>query len=96
MFQRKQGEALSGGVVDGWKAWNITSDSETGIILRGSSYEAREPGRTMPAFKSIYSDQEVAALGKLRDREAQRKSWRGAGCGCGGRERVVSCPSGGL
>lgn len=31
MFQRKQGEALSGGVVDGWKAWNITNDSETGI-----------------------------------------------------------------
>jgi len=31
MFQRKQGEALSGGVVDGWKAWNITSDKETGL-----------------------------------------------------------------
>lgn len=31
MFQRKQGEALSGGEVDGWKAWNITSDPETGI-----------------------------------------------------------------
>lgn len=31
MFQRRQGEALSGGVVDGWKAWNITNDSETGI-----------------------------------------------------------------
>ncbi|ASW08527.1 c-type cytochrome [Rhizobium sp. 11515TR] len=31
MFQRKQGQALSGGEVDGWKAWNITSDPETGI-----------------------------------------------------------------
>ena len=31
MFARKQREALSGGDVDGWKAWNITSDSETGI-----------------------------------------------------------------
>ncbi|WP_064710267.1 c-type cytochrome [Rhizobium bangladeshense] len=32
------------------------------LILQGSSDEAKEPGRTMPAFKSIYSDQEVAAL----------------------------------
>jgi len=185
MLQRKQGEALSGGEVDGWKAWNITSDSSTGIggwsdadlasflstghakghgpaggamreavdlsfsklpasdieaivtylrtvpaieadpearvgpikplepetpssslgarifagacaschgkdgsglvntrasiqgahavndpkganlvrvILQGSSDEAKEPGRTMPAFKAIYSDQEIAAL----------------------------------
>ena len=31
MFARKQDEALSGGVVDGWKAWNITPDKETGI-----------------------------------------------------------------
>ena len=31
MFARKQNEALSGGVVDGWKAWNITPDKETGI-----------------------------------------------------------------
>jgi mono/diheme cytochrome c family protein len=31
MFQRKQGQALSGGDVDGWKAWNITSDRDTGI-----------------------------------------------------------------
>lgn len=31
MFQRKQREALSGGDVDGWKAWNITSDVATGI-----------------------------------------------------------------
>lgn len=31
MFQRKQGQALSGGEVDGWKAWNITSDPDTGI-----------------------------------------------------------------
>ncbi|MBP2511487.1 MULTISPECIES: c-type cytochrome [Agrobacterium] len=31
MFQRKQGQALSGGEVDGWKAWNITSDPETGV-----------------------------------------------------------------
>jgi mono/diheme cytochrome c family protein len=33
MFARKQDEALSGGVVDGWKAWNITPDNETGIGL---------------------------------------------------------------
>ena len=33
MFARKQHEALSGGVVDGWKAWNITPDKETGIGL---------------------------------------------------------------
>ena len=33
MFARKQNEALSGGVVDGWKAWNISSDKETGIGL---------------------------------------------------------------
>jgi len=33
MFARKQNEALSGGVVDGWKAWNITPDKETGIGL---------------------------------------------------------------
>jgi mono/diheme cytochrome c family protein len=31
MFAREQHEALSGGVVDGWKAWNITPDHETGI-----------------------------------------------------------------
>lgn len=31
MFQRQQGDALSGGEVDGWKAWNITSDKATGI-----------------------------------------------------------------
>jgi mono/diheme cytochrome c family protein len=31
MFQRKQGVALSGGDVDGWKAWNITSDKEYGL-----------------------------------------------------------------
>ncbi|KAB0459347.1 alcohol dehydrogenase [Agrobacterium radiobacter] len=31
MFQKKQGQALSGGEVDGWKAWNITSDPETGV-----------------------------------------------------------------
>lgn len=31
MFQRKRGEALSGGDVDGWKAWNITSDKEHGL-----------------------------------------------------------------
>ncbi|MFQ6242665.1 c-type cytochrome [Sinorhizobium meliloti] len=31
MFQRKQGEALSGGEVDGWKAWNIPSDPESGV-----------------------------------------------------------------
>lgn len=31
MFARKQDEALSGGVVDGGKAWNITHDQETGI-----------------------------------------------------------------
>jgi mono/diheme cytochrome c family protein len=31
MFQRKQGVALSGGDVDGWKAWNITSDKESGL-----------------------------------------------------------------
>ena len=31
LFQRKQGEALSGGEVDGWKAWNITSDKTSGI-----------------------------------------------------------------
>ncbi|KQQ34841.1 alcohol dehydrogenase [Rhizobium sp. Leaf306] len=31
MFQRKQGLALSGGDVDGWKAWNITSDKEYGL-----------------------------------------------------------------
>ena len=33
MFARKQNGALSGGVVDGWKAWNITPDMETGIGL---------------------------------------------------------------
>jgi mono/diheme cytochrome c family protein len=33
MFARKQNEALSGGVVDGWKAWNISPDKETGIGL---------------------------------------------------------------
>jgi mono/diheme cytochrome c family protein len=33
MLARKQNEALSGGVVDGWKAWNITPDKETGIGL---------------------------------------------------------------
>jgi mono/diheme cytochrome c family protein len=33
MFARKKNEALSGGVVDGWKAWNITPDKETGIGL---------------------------------------------------------------
>src|ERR1700722_10286421 len=33
MFARRQNEALSGGVVDGWKAWNITPDKETGIGL---------------------------------------------------------------
>jgi mono/diheme cytochrome c family protein len=31
MFARKQGQALAGGDVDGWKAWNITSDPDTGI-----------------------------------------------------------------
>jgi mono/diheme cytochrome c family protein len=33
MFARKQYESLSGGVVDGWKAWNITPDKESGIGL---------------------------------------------------------------
>src|ERR1700688_177726 len=33
MFAREQRDALSGGVVDGWKAWNITLDNETGIGL---------------------------------------------------------------
>jgi mono/diheme cytochrome c family protein len=33
MFARKQHDALSGGIVDGWKAWNITPDKETGIGL---------------------------------------------------------------
>lgn len=31
MFQRKQGDALAGGEVDGWTAWNITSDVNSGI-----------------------------------------------------------------
>ncbi|WP_269245807.1 c-type cytochrome [Rhizobium sp. AG207R] len=31
MFQREQWKALSGGAVDGWIAWNITQDKETGI-----------------------------------------------------------------
>src|ERR1700688_2413457 len=31
MYARKQHDALSGGIVDGWKAWNITPDKETGI-----------------------------------------------------------------
>ncbi|MDO1583426.1 c-type cytochrome [Rhizobium oryzicola] len=31
MFQRVQSEALSGGEVDGWKAWNITSDPDSGL-----------------------------------------------------------------
>lgn len=31
MFQRKQGVGLSGGDVDGWKAWNITSDKDYGL-----------------------------------------------------------------
>jgi len=30
MFAREQNEALSGGVVDGWRAWNITPDKATG------------------------------------------------------------------
>ncbi|MBY5445762.1 c-type cytochrome [Rhizobium leguminosarum] len=33
MFQRKQSESLSGSEVDGWKAWNITSDPDSGIGL---------------------------------------------------------------
>jgi mono/diheme cytochrome c family protein len=33
MFARKLDETLAGGVVDGWKAWNITPDKETGIGL---------------------------------------------------------------
>lgn len=31
LFASKTAEQLSGGVVDGWKAWNITPDPETGI-----------------------------------------------------------------
>ena len=31
MFERKQSQALSGGIVDGWRAWNITSDKENGV-----------------------------------------------------------------
>ncbi len=31
MFQRKQGQALSGGELEGWTAWNITGDPKTGI-----------------------------------------------------------------
>lgn len=31
MFERQQAQALSGGDVEGWKAWNITSDKENGI-----------------------------------------------------------------
>jgi mono/diheme cytochrome c family protein len=31
MFQREQGRALSGSLVDGWKAWNITPEKATGI-----------------------------------------------------------------
>jgi mono/diheme cytochrome c family protein len=31
MFATKSGRKLAGAVVDGWKAYNITSDSETGI-----------------------------------------------------------------
>lgn len=31
LFASKVSEALSGGVVDGWKAWNITPDPDTGI-----------------------------------------------------------------
>ncbi|MBY5538249.1 c-type cytochrome [Rhizobium leguminosarum] len=31
MFQRKQGEGLSGGELEGWTAWNITPDASTGI-----------------------------------------------------------------
>jgi mono/diheme cytochrome c family protein len=31
MFQRKQSVALSGGNVDGWKAWNVTSDKDYGL-----------------------------------------------------------------
>lgn len=31
LFARAQGRALGGGEVDGWKAWNITSDKESGI-----------------------------------------------------------------
>ncbi|CDM62585.1 MULTISPECIES: cytochrome c [Rhizobium] len=31
MFEKEQARALSGGDVDGWKAWNITSDRENGI-----------------------------------------------------------------
>ena len=31
MFQREQWKALSGGAVDGWIAWNITPDTDSGI-----------------------------------------------------------------
>lgn len=31
MFERQQAKALSGGVVNGWRAWNITSDKDDGI-----------------------------------------------------------------
>ncbi|WP_244117081.1 c-type cytochrome [Burkholderia contaminans] len=31
LFATKTAKMLSGGVVDGWKAWNITSDPDTGI-----------------------------------------------------------------
>lgn len=31
LFGRESDNALAGGLVDGWKAWNITSDKETGI-----------------------------------------------------------------
>lgn len=31
MFASKVGEALSGGIVDGWRAWNITPDNATGL-----------------------------------------------------------------
>ncbi|WP_232445905.1 cytochrome c [Burkholderia ubonensis] len=31
LFASKTSETLSGGIVDGWKAWNITPDPDTGI-----------------------------------------------------------------
>ncbi len=37
LFASKTTEMLSGGVVDGWKAWNITPDPETGIARWSNS-----------------------------------------------------------
>lgn len=59
MFARKQDEALSGGVVDGWKAWNITPDKVTGI---GSWTDAQ----LVSYLSTGYAPDRGAASGSMR------------------------------